>query len=75
MKIGMASTLGVELGLTGPNTGTYNGYFIYSEFLNSNSMFNNFELQFSHSVFQNGATNVDVRLVTHLFCPLRQSTR
>jgi hypothetical protein len=60
MKLGLESTVGATLGITGPNTGTYNGYFIYSDYLASNALFDLFELRFSGVTFQNGEASVAV---------------
>jgi hypothetical protein len=54
MKLGLESTVGATLGITGPNTGTYNGYFIYSDYLESSALFGLFEFRLSFMTFENG---------------------
>jgi hypothetical protein len=67
MKLGLDSTIGASLGITGPNNGTYNGYFIYDAYMNATNMLDLFELSFSTVAFQNGFADVSDGPTTPFF--------
>jgi hypothetical protein len=69
MKLGLKSTVGASIGITGPNTTVFNGYFIYGDYLTPTKLFDLFELRFAGVTFQNGGATAAVsRLLSVRTC-------